>query len=123
MSVQNIANQLVNLCRQGKFDEAVQELYSPNIVSIEPPGAGFTERTEGMEAFDAKGELWKSMVEEFHGIEVSEPTVAGNYFTCKMSMDVTMKGQPRSKSEEICLYEVKDGKVVKEQFFYTNPEG
>jgi len=123
MSVQNIADQLVNLCRQGKFDEAVQELYSPNIVSIEPPGGGFTERTEGLEAFHEKGKLWQSMVEEFHGIEVSDPIVAENFFTCKMSMDITMKGHPRSKSDEICLYEVKDGKVVKEQFFYTNPEG
>jgi len=34
-----------------------------------------------------------------------------------------MKGQPREKSEEICLYEVKDGKIVREQFFYDMPAG
>jgi hypothetical protein len=31
---------------------------------------------------------------------------------------VTMKGSGRMKMDEIALYEVKDGKIVKEQFFY-----
>lgn len=123
MSVQNIANQLVSLCRQGKWDEAVQELYSPNIVSIEPPGGGFTERIEGIDAYHEKGKTWQGMLEDFHGIEVSDPVVADNFFSCRMVMDVTMKGQPRSKSEEICLYEVKEGKIIREQFFYSIPEG
>lgn len=123
MSVQTIANQLVNLCRQGKFDQAVEELYSPDIVSIEPPGAGFIERAEGIDAYHAKGKNWQSMVEEFHGIEVSDPIVADQFFTCKMTMDITMKGFGREKSEEICLYEVKNGKIVREQFFYSSPEG
>ena len=35
-----------------------------------------------------------------------------------MGMDVTMKGAGRVKMDEIALYEVKDGKIVKEQFFY-----
>jgi len=34
-----------------------------------------------------------------------------------MVIDVTMKGRPRSKSEEICLYEVKDGKIILENNF------
>jgi hypothetical protein len=33
-------------------------------------------------------------------------------------MDVTMKGQGRMNMDEIAVYEVKDGKIVKEQFFY-----
>jgi hypothetical protein len=35
-----------------------------------------------------------------------------------MGMDCTMKGMGRQKLEEIAVYEVKDGKIVKEQFFY-----
>ena len=122
MSVQNIADQLVSLCRQGKFEDAVKELYSPSIVSLEPAGSPF-ERAEGIEAYHKKGEAWQSTVEEFHGIEVSDPVVADNFFTCSMTLDITTKGQPRSKSSEICLYEVKDGKIVLEQFFYSMPEG
>jgi len=35
-----------------------------------------------------------------------------------MGMDVTMKGMGRVKMEEVCVYKVKDGKVVSEQFFF-----
>jgi len=44
--------------------------------------------------------------------------VAGNYISVAMGMDVTMKGMGRMNMDEIALYEVKDGKIVKEQFFY-----
>ncbi len=31
-------------------------------------------------------------------------------------MDVTMKGQDRMAMPELCVYEVKDGKIASEQF-------
>ena len=58
------------------------------------------------------------MVEEMHGGFSNQPQIAGNYFAVAMGMDVTMKGQGRMKMDEIAVYEVKDGKIVKEQFFY-----
>jgi hypothetical protein len=58
------------------------------------------------------------MVEEMHGGYSSPPQVAGNHFSVAMGMDVTMKGQGRMKMDEIAVYEVKDGKITKEQFFY-----
>lgn len=33
-------------------------------------------------------------------------------------MDITMKGQPRMSMEEIVVYEVAGGKIIKEQFFF-----
>ena len=38
--------------------------------------------------------------------------------TGAMGMDVTMKGMGRQKMDELAVYEVKDGKIVKEQFFF-----
>lgn len=32
-------------------------------------------------------------------------------------MDVTMKGQGREVMSELCVYEVKNGKVISEQFY------
>lgn len=120
MTTQEVANKLVEYCRTGKTDNAYKELYSQNTVSIEMDGApGFTPRVEGMEAIMAKGEKWNSMVEEFYGMEVSDPIVAGDHFTCKMVMDIKMKGRERAKDEELALYKVKDGKIVHEQFFYA----
>jgi len=35
-----------------------------------------------------------------------------------MGMDITMKGQSRMQMDEVAVYEVKDGKIVTEQFFF-----
>lgn len=119
MTTQEVANKLVEYCRAGKFEDAYKELYSPKAVSLEMEGAqGFPLRVEGMEAIKEKGEQWNSMVEEFHGMEVSDPVVAGDHFSCSMVMDIKMKGGERTKDAEIALYKVADGKIVTEQFFY-----
>ncbi len=57
------------------------------------------------------------MLEKVHGCTASAPLIAGNSFALTLAMDVTMKGRGRVKLEEVCVYEVKDGKVVSEQFF------
>jgi len=120
MNTQDVANKLVEYCRTGKFENAYGELYAPNAVSIEMDGVpGYPARVEGMEAIAKKSQAWQEMVEEFHGMEVSDPIVAGDRFTCSMVMDIKMKGRERSKDEEIALYTVKDGKIVEEQFFYN----
>ncbi len=58
------------------------------------------------------------MVEEMHSGYSTPPIVAGNFFTCTMGMDITLKGQPRMKMDEVAVYEVKEGKIVLEQFFF-----
>jgi len=122
MTTEQTANRLVELCRQAKWEDAFKELYSHECVSIEPAGGQWPERTEGAEAMMAKGEQFNNMVEEFHGVEVSDPTVANNFFTCRMDMDVTFKGMPRMNNSELCLFEVnEDGKIIREQFFYPLP--
>ncbi len=117
MTTQEIANKLVTYCRTGQFEKCYAELFSPDAISQEPKGAQW-EVAQGMEEFAAKGKQWNDMVQEMHGAEVSEPIIAGNYFTCRMWNDITFKDGNRAQMDEICLYEVKDGKIVKEQFFY-----
>ena len=117
MSTEEIAKKLVAYCREGNFQQCYEELYSPKIVSIEPAGA-MMERAEGFEELHAKGQAWNEMMEEFHGSSVSDPVVSGNHFSVAMMMDATFKEAGRERMDEICVYEVKDGKVVKEQFFY-----
>jgi hypothetical protein len=56
------------------------------------------------------------MIESLHGTTVSEPLLAGNSFACTMQLDITMKGQGRMNMTELCVYDVKDGKIVREQF-------
>jgi hypothetical protein len=36
-----------------------------------------------------------------------------------MSIDATYKERGRMAMDEICVYQVRDGKIVHEQFFYS----
>lgn len=118
MTTQEIANRLVELCRKGDYATCYQELFSPNAKSIEPTDNFGPPVTEGMDNILKKGERFQSMVEEMHGGTIGDPIVAGNHFSCVMTMDWTLKGQFRRQEEEICVYKVEDGKIVSEQFFY-----
>lgn len=119
MTTQEIANKWAAYCRTGQWENAVQELYHADCVSIEMEGAqGFPPRVEGLEAIAQKGEQWNNMVQEFHGVEIDGPIVAGDHFSATMKMDITMKGQDRTIDEEIALFRVRDGKIISEQFFY-----
>lgn len=117
-TTQQVADRLVELCRQGQFEAAHTELYAEDAVSIEAEGAP-VKVVEGLDAIQEKGRQFMSTVEEFHGVVVSEPLVAGDHFTVSMALDTTMKGRGRLTMEELCVYEVEDGKIISEQFFYS----
>jgi len=118
MTVQEVANRLVELCRQGQNSQAYDEIFSDDAIALEPEGFPNRE-VKGLDALRAKSKQFGEMLEEMHSMEISDPIVADNFFSCTMKMDVTYKGQGRQKMEEVCVYEVKDGKIVKEQFFFT----
>lgn len=118
MNTEEIARRLVALCREQKWETAHRELYAQDAVSVEPHDSpGFARETKGLPAMIEKGKKWAGMVEKTHSISVSDPIVAGNAFACTMQMDITMKGQGRMQMGEVCVYEVKDGKIVAERFF------
>lgn len=116
MTTQQIANKLADYCKKGKWQQAHKELYASNVWSEEPAGR-YPRVAKGMKAVDAKGKQWAKNAKVF-GMEVSKPLVAGNWITMKMTIDSQWTGMPRSKESELCLYQVKDGKIVSEQFFY-----
>ena len=118
MNTKEVAARLVQLCREGKFSEAIDELYAENVLSLEPKGAQ-AERTEGKAAVKAKTVQFDTMVETVHSSKISDPIVTGDHFACVMDMDLTLKGLGRSPMNEIAVYEVKNGKIVTDQFFYT----
>jgi hypothetical protein len=119
MTTQELASRLANYCREGQFETAQKELFSDDMVSIEPfPTPGFEMETKGREANVAKGQQFTSMVEEVHSIAISEPLITENIIAFTMDMDLTMKERGRTKMNELCVYTVKDGKIISEQFFY-----
>ncbi len=118
MTTQDVANRFNELAQTGQWNAIQDELYADNAVSIEPASSPGLQNAEGLEAIKEKGKQFGEMVEEMHGGYSNEPVVAGNHFALAMGMDVTMKGQGRMQMHEIAVYQVNDGKIVKEQFFY-----
>jgi ketosteroid isomerase-like protein len=118
MTTQEVAARYSELAREYKWHQIQDELYAQDAKSIEPPHAPGLQSVEGLEAIKKKGEMFQGMIEEMHSEYCTEPLVAGTHFTVGMGMDVTMKGMGRMKMDEIAVYEVKDGKIVKEQFFF-----
>ena len=119
-----VAEELVSLCRAGRNADAIKNLYSPDIVSVESMGNDVMPREmKGIEAIFAKNKWW-SENNTVHSAIVEGPFVTeGDKFAVYYNFDVTSKqtGQ-RNQMEEMALYTVKDGKVVREQFFYrTGP--
>lgn len=117
MTTKEIAKKLKKHCEKGEFEEAQRELFARDAVSIEPMASqGFEKETHGLDAIFRKGKQWNEMVSESHGIDVSDPIIAGESFALTMQMDVTLKDGKRNKMNELCVYHVKDGKIVSEQF-------
>jgi ketosteroid isomerase-like protein len=118
MTVKEIADRLTQLCREGKYDTAQKELYSEDAESYEPAGSPGLQTAKGRDAIIEKGHHFQSMVEAVHSSTVSDPVIAGDNFAVAAILDLTMKGMGRVTMEELAVYKVKDGKVVREEFFY-----
>ncbi len=118
MTTHDVASRMNELFKTNNWTQVQEELFAEDCESIEPPHAQGLQTVKGKDAIKKKGEDFQAAIEEMHGGWCSEPLVGGNYISFAMGIDVTMKGMGRMKMEEICVYEVKDGKIMKEQFFY-----
>ena len=121
MTTQELASRYQQLMTERKFLEIQDSFYSPDVVSQEMEKAtamGMAVVTHGLEAVKGKGVARRATIETMHSYHCSEPLVAGQFFSVVLRQEVTFKGRPRTSIEEIGIFEVKDGKIVKEQFFY-----
>ena len=119
MTVQEVADRLVQLCREGRNVEAINELYEDNIVSREPEGSPIPGKTVGKEAVLKATNQWFDSVAQLHSVNISSPLVSDNFFACTMKIDATYKEHGRNTMNELCVFEVRDGRIINDQFFYN----
>ena len=117
MTTQEVANRLIELCRNGKVLEAQQELFADDVTSHEAAHSP-TPPAIGKEAALAKGKHFASLIEEHFSGSFGDPIVGRDYFSFVCKLDATLKGMGRMNWDEICVFGVKDGKIISEQFFY-----
>ena len=118
-----IAEELVSFCRAGHNLDAINALYSPDIVSVESMGNEQMPREmKGIEAIRQKNKWWADN-NEVHSAQVDGPFVGEGKFAVYYKYDTTFKPTgKRQNMEETALYTVDNGKIVREQFFYNpNP--
>jgi hypothetical protein len=107
--------------QQHQYKQIQDELYAPNSVSIEPENdTNLPLVVEGIEALQQKEGLFFSQVDQMFGGKMSEPIVSNFHFSQMTEMDVKMKGKERKIKGQIGVFEVRNGKIVKEQFFYDD---
>ena len=115
--VKAVADKLISLCRENKMAEAINTLYADNVVGIEAAAAHY-HKTEGLAAIKENSKKWAENLVKINKAILTEPTIIGNYFAYGYAHDVEFKDRGRVAERELAIYEVKDGKVVREEFFY-----
>jgi len=121
--IKDIAQGLVEFCRKSQFRNAIDRYYSTDIVSVEPlelPGLGKEQR--GIEAIRSK-DTWFAENNEVHSCTANGPFLGAgrhaNQFAVHFLLDHTPKSTgKRVTLDEMGLYTVNDGKIVREEFYY-----
>jgi ketosteroid isomerase-like protein len=119
MTLEEIAKELVAGCRENRTRENLDRLYAPDAVSVEGADMGGGQVTEGLAGIHGKHDWWDGAF-EVHGLTVEGPfTQAPDKFSVIFGMDTTDKASgKRSQMREVAVYHVKDGRIVREEFFY-----
>ena len=117
MNTEEVANKLVELCRKGEWMQAVDELYSKDIVSVEPRAMeNMPAEMRGIDQVRGKTTWWEQNM-EVHSAKVSGPFLARDTFVMQFDVDVTDKqSKKRMQLSEVGIYTAKDGKVAREEF-------
>ena len=118
LTTQEVAARFHELAQQEKWFEIQNEFFSEHVRSVDPTNSPYFGYAEGRDNVRKKGEDFVKRITAVHNASTTPPTVVGNYFVVGREMDVTVQGAGRIQLNEIMLYEVKDGQIVLEQFFY-----
>ena len=120
MTLNEIANALVDGCRTGKEAENLEKLYAADAVSVESVDYGQGREAHGLDALRGKHAWWDSAFEVLEA-KVSDPFTHGDD-RFAVTFEVKTKSKENgevSDMSEVAVYHVADGKIVREEFFYS----
>src|SRR5580765_6775591 len=118
MTTQEVVARFNELAKQEKWFEIQDELFAENVRSIDPKNSPYFGYAEGKAEVRKKGEGFVKNITEVHRTFTTEPVLAGNHFAVGREVDITIQGFGRIQLNELMMYEVKDGAIILEQFFY-----
>ena len=120
MNTLELAKKFVSLCQQHKDSEALLTMFDKDAVSIEAAAMpGVPQELRGIPAIQEKSKWWTEN-HEVHSATVEGPYPNGDRFAVRFTYDITRKvTKERVQMDEVALYTVRDGKIVREEFFYV----
>jgi ketosteroid isomerase-like protein len=122
MNAAEIGKQLVAYCKAGENLKSIETLYADDVVSVEAaaPTAGGDRETRGIAGVKAKNTWWVEN-HEVHSASTEGPYPHGDdRFAVRFSYDMTNKPSGRRMQlDEIGVFTVANGKVVREEFYYS----
>lgn len=118
-SAGEVGRALVAMFNKGQFQEIEKKFWSPAIVSCE--GEGVEMEWVGKKAVSRKGADWSAQ-NRIHGASAEGPFVGATGFAVKFKMDVEcLTDGKRNIMEEVGVYTIRNGKIVREEFMYSGP--
>ncbi len=124
MDLKSVADELVAGCREGREVENLDKLYAADAVSVEAADmSGQGREAHGLDAIRGKHAWWDSSMEVTNAT-ISDPMLHGDD-RFAVVFEVTGKEKASGNAfdmKEIAVYTVKDGSIVREEFFYAMGE-
>jgi hypothetical protein len=118
MTTQQVADRFHELAQQEKWAEIQEAFFAGDVRSIEHEHSPYFKNAAGKASVLNKGKEFLSRVEAVHHLYTIAPLVTGNHFVVTREKDITVRPHGRIQIHELMVYEVKNGKIVLEQFFY-----
>ncbi len=120
MEMMDVAKELVAGCREDRTRDNLDKLYAEDAVSVEAADMGGGRETKGLDGIKGKHDWWESEMEMLDG-DITGPLPHGDdrfavIFRIKVKEKATGKV---SDMEEVGVYTVQGGKIVREEFFYA----
>lgn len=109
-----LAEDLAKMIGEGKILEAFDKYYADDVVMQENEDAPRI----GKEVNRAYEETFVNGITEIHGGKILGVAVGENYSTIESFIDVTHKDWGRVTRTQIAVEHWKNGKIVKEKFYY-----
>jgi hypothetical protein len=105
---------LINHIREGKIIEAMHEFYSDDTLMTEPAYGD----TKGLAANVEREQKFLDSVKEWRGFEVLAQGASASHSFYECTMDWVDNDGNDVHVEQVCVQDWRDGKIVRERFYY-----
>ncbi len=116
-TITEIAHRLVELMKDKKFLEAQEELFDEDCHNEEPENTK-SRSVNGLNSILQKERKFLQNIKEWNRYEVSNPIIASDFFSVQLMLEVTLINNTIISVNEIIVYEIKNGKIIHERFFF-----